>query len=432
MEGEKLAFVFRPVLLVSKTFYALALPIAARHLFPSAPDDYATATLFEACNHVTRHGLQNAVETAWLPTGTQTWDQQCYFEAFPRLRTLQALEFIINPVELLGALTTRVLQSGGTFKSTKLKALALAAPHLTALSLSGDDRTGKKLPLCLEASTEVIIPNWRLQHLAFHYLEGSKEQALAFITSSSATLQTLKFTLPDTGRWSEPPIWPSPVLNDLDRPLPLLRHLDLGELHPPSRASTFLDRSLLPNLEYLTLPICRRSIRQILSLPLTLIAASLIAVDIKLKASSPLGVDTLKSFIKGRPALKLLSVDCNSTSTSKIDPNWHAELRAECDALDITFASRSLSSTEAEVWTEEEYGGESETEEEIGERRTQEDEALPLDFDAEDDKMWASWWSEEKKEEMGYESSPDAESDSSEACSRPLGFRSAAFTSNVY
>lgn len=394
-DGEKLACFFHPILLVSKTFYALALPIAIRHLFRSTVVERATDKLHQALGHIFKRSVGQSVKSICLPVRFQA----DYLTALPLLRTLHSFHLIKKALLIPSSLTTLVLQVGETLNAAELRALALASPNLTALSLSGHDNCSSLLPLHFEESPDVVIPKWSLKHLALHYLTGSKQQVLALITSSAATLESLTFTLPNSGIWVNPNIRPRSVLDRLDRPLSALRRLDLGELHPPSRGSTFLDRPLLPSLEYLTLPISRRSIHQILTLSLTLIGLSLIAVDLKLKTSSPRALDTLKAFIKGRPALRLLSIDCDDTA--RVDEDWYDDLRVECDALDITFASSSLAETEAEMWTEEEDSGESETEEEIQLRREREEEALPFDFDAEDGEEWAHLWSEEKRQAMG-------------------------------
>lgn len=57
------------------------------------------------------------------------------------------------------------------------------------------------------------------------------------------------------------------------------------------------------------------------------------------------------------------------------------------EALDITFATNSLAANMPEMWTEEEYSGQGETQREISKRRKREDRALPFDYDAEDDEM---------------------------------------------
>jgi hypothetical protein len=138
-----------------------------------------------------------------------------------------------------------------------------------------------------------------------------------------------------------------------------------------------------------------------LTLSPTLIGVSFVAVErLKLKPPSSRAVDTLRTFIKGRPALKLLSIDCDNTA--RVESGWHEDFQTECDALDITFASDLLPVAEDEMWTEEEYSGESETEQEIKKRRKREDGALSFDYDAEDDEMWAPKWSERKRKEMGY------------------------------
>lgn len=397
----RIIHLFHPLLSVSKTFYALALPIAVRHLFLT-PDTAVRACdkLDQALEQLSRRGMGWAVRSICLPFDLDAEQAERSLKALPCLRALHSFQLVKNPSALPQSLTTLVLNTTETLDASELGALALATPGLTSLTLSGHDGSGSLLPLHFEESQSVARPDWRLQHLALHYLSGSEEQVLTLITSTATTLETLAFTVPEFGGW-ETPIFPDSVLDLLDRPLPALRSLNLGELHPLSHASTLLDRSLLPSLEYLTLPIGRNSIHQILTLSLTLIGVSFIAVDhLRLKASSPRAIDTLKTFIKGRPELRLLSVDCSFGA--KADSGWYEDLQAECEALDITFASSSMGLAEEEIWTEEEYSGESETEMEIIKRKKREDRAIPFDFDAEDDEIWAPKWSEAKRKEMGF------------------------------
>ncbi|ORY89657.1 hypothetical protein BCR35DRAFT_350109, partial [Leucosporidium creatinivorum] len=312
IEGEKLAFAFRPCFLVSKTFYALALPIAARHLLPPFGAQgalEASDKLEQARLHLLNQGLGQAVESIHVPAGLTRHREQDVFLAFPRLRTLYSFGIVQNLHLLPKTLTILTLEAKASLDSGHWAHLGEAAPHLTSLSLKGKSRySGDHGPLHLYASPKPVDPGWRLKHLALNHLSGSEEQALAFITASASTLESLSFDCHHPMHFST--IHPGSVLSNVTTPLPLLRRLCLGRVGDPfilPPACSVLDRTLLPNLEELQLYVRRSSIHQLLTISPTIVTVLLTSSE---EATSPIALDILKTFVAGHSGLRLLSLDC--------------------------------------------------------------------------------------------------------------------------
>lgn len=402
LEGETLAYVFRPFFLVSKTFYAFALPIAARHFCPWAQQHEATRTLQilqQARSHFEEQGVPWAVESLLLPEGLLDDEEQAFFRSFPRLRTLRSFSHTFSsPNSLPCSLTTLIIESGGTLSSADLTKLTSATPHFTALSLEGAYKDGDYIPLyLLEPSSSIALPPWRLQPLALAGVVGSKKQALALVTSSSATLRSLKLHWPWVRRWVTEYTAVNKFLERLHTPLPALRHLDLGE------AGSILplpDRAFFPIIEELHIPVRRNTLQHVVHLSLTLRRVSFLAYGLQLGATSSRAVETLKTFVSGRPALQCLLDDCEAQLENQ--PLWYADLQAKCEARGILFAGNSLgvAGEEDSVWVDREQQ-DTEMEEEADRNEEFEEDLDAFDFDAEDGEEWAHLWSEEKRQAMG-------------------------------
>ena len=224
------------------------------------------------------------------------------------------------------------------------------------------------------------------------------------------------------------------ILAAFSAPLPSLRrlHLSHGAVLPP--ACDILSHRFLPALEHLEVTVTDSTIDQLLPVTTSIKRVFLLPFAMsELDRDSPEAA-ILATFISTHPRLKLLSIEFSQGTITVA--GWSTDLEQQCSRLGVILASNDtrFGHPNGHRW----YGGagehpqygDSDVDEdgydEYGEpctcrrcRGSLEDDqssrssdsvttgvgssgvAEVLDFDAEDDAMWAEQWSEEKREAMG-------------------------------
>ncbi|ORY89634.1 hypothetical protein BCR35DRAFT_350090 [Leucosporidium creatinivorum] len=390
MDGEHVAFIFYPFLFVSKIFFALSLPILARHLFRTSTDLVAISNsdrLLASVASLDARGLKSVIKSLTLPPNLSATEAAAVLRGCTRLNTLHLFDFDpivhVTPSSITTLLLTTNTQSG----LADLPSLARAFPRLASLWLEGSSRDDTGGPIILKIPTASAAPGWCLRDLVIRDFVGAEDELVAFLEQLAPTLETLSL-INDTDqldKFEHLEIVIGSVVDRLTAPFPRLRGLRFGELTWLSCDSVFFNRRHLPLIAEIALTLDDNSLPILLELPPSLSHALLAFAEIELGANSP-EMDILLKFVEAQSHLQLLSIDITPWNVECSD-DWSERLQELCAERGVMFGCNK--------WDRKDNSGAEDYLSELS------DSDKPFDFDAEDGEEWAHLWSEEKRQVMG-------------------------------
>lgn len=419
-DGEHVAFVFKPLFLVSKIFYALSLPIAVRHLLNTArptPTKEHALDVKHVVKLLKRRSAGQAVQSLALNPSTVSESRQLALVGVcTRLRKIHLfnqLDFSLLPATI----DTLILQARGTLGATALSAMSKALPNLKHLALEGGwkQKMRRRLELVVERGRPPVFGHWKLASLSLRCLAGSQAQLLVLIIEAAPTLTTLFVrdikTLPITDTFPPPRI-DYTLLSAIPCSLPVLKTLRSFVGSHPSPGVQVVSHSSAPFLEVVEISLSDRTIPLLLDVSPTLKRA-LLFLDRADFGAGTNATATLMSFVQTHPALELLSLELGDF-IGVDERDYCAELVELCAERGVELVGAGLPTRNLVPPPAEESAGSDVDASSAGsdaECRLGSD----ADFDAEEDLLWSRHWTQKKREAMGL--------------SEPIGFQSVASVS---
>ncbi|ORY90805.1 hypothetical protein BCR35DRAFT_299389 [Leucosporidium creatinivorum] len=414
LEGELVPDIFQRFLRVSKTFHALALPIIVRHLFARSMLGHLPRYTSEIAAVIQRRHLGPSVRSLALPSGLPTEAEALLFASCSALSTFylvgsQAAEASLRVLlaSLPSSLQFLSIAASVTLTTADLALFAKMLPNLHTLAL-GSCRETVTIDVDIEpGSMWPIISAWTLRHLSLERLSGGAAPIVHWLQEAASTLESLTMgylPLEDATTVFDR----VEILRDVHAPFPSLHSFvvpDTGSaLEPILPDFAPLHRSELPNLETLSISVNCQSLEQILDTSTTVRRLELHLCRI-VPTRLPSALETIVKFVNDHPALIFLHLDFtlslerNVTGQEQLDPTWSEPLQALCDERGITFAcdDHALKIEKGDEAYELSDTGSFVEGSSIGSSGIEEE----LDFDADDDEIWARQWSEEKRQAMG-------------------------------
>ena len=441
--GGNVAWFFTHLLTVSKTFRQLAWPFLVRDLI----DARCRPKIWHTVARGKQQYLLEHVRSLEIPGDCALVEQIALLRKCSQLRSLLFTGGELDAAGLVPLPQVTTLSCDGTEGVDGVTWLNLlrSLPSLQHLSVSLH-----KPPRTFPAIDATFNDGkgWHLVSLQTREVHTlALPQLLAIMRDSAPTLKALSFLGPSKDREEDTVRAHSrrlpngaDVLKAFDTPLPVLRRLDLSHASLLPSSSSILCQSLLPALEHLEVTIEEDSVDYLLDISST-IKRVYLAVPDDLERSSAI-LASLVIFVAGHQQLELLSIDFMSSAIP--EQEWYRDLEGLCARLGVVLASNdprfgdsdghkwyvgapahyyhsTLEDDEVHhhLWHEDVFDeyGESCTCEMCREsleddQSNQSSESVTtgvgssgvaevLDFDAEDDEMWAEQWSEEKRKAMG-------------------------------
>ncbi|ORY85345.1 hypothetical protein BCR35DRAFT_302814 [Leucosporidium creatinivorum] len=391
-------FTFRPILLVSKAFHALALPFLVRDLATYM----VPSTQSKAFNFIQKHSLGSHVQILLGNQGDLTSEQKVnLFRACPNVRTLYLLSPLPLDLQVPSTITTLHLRGFPYFDRYAAFTLADSLPQLKRLAL-------------FELKNVVTHPFplsscWRLEELAIQTVPPEMEaQVLAWIADSSSSLRVFSLTTPSfyksASTHQKDTLSPSALIPELSSVLPSLRWLHLGAEGSLPVGCEILGEETLPSWEVLEIAVDEDSVDQLLDLSSTIrrVVLTITSENFEFTRTSTV-VRTLKAFVKTHPRLELFSIDLGDDTSP--EDGWADGLTEECKKRGVVFACNDSAVWDAEGAQEFKAESTSTDDSDSDAHSTGTEEGF--DYDAEDDAVWANLWSEEKRLAMGLASDLD-------------------------
>jgi len=410
LDGEHVPHIFRPFLLVNKTFHALALPFLVRHLFARrlvANQRELRAHQKVVVAFVHQHNLGTAVKSIAAPSRLTETEQTELIRACSALDAVYLDAAIPSASLLLLPSTLSSLEIDGhglVLTYGDLVTLQSSTPRLKVLGF-GKKWACVRLELTAEQEDEYenFDSPWRLQKLDLGSIAGSAIPILGWLRDSATTLRRLSthaLFLHDRGGFKKIEY----PLEELQHPLPSLVSLSQHwPMYDPSRLAS-LAAANLPNLSTLGLQVAGSALAALQAAPITLRRVQLTLLDEHDDhLNDALAIRDLGAFITTHPALELLELDfpeyLDETTRARGAGVWSEPLAILCAERGIVFGcnDHALEVNKGDDEYDMSEHGSSDDESSIGSSGIDEE----MDFDAEDDKIRASRWSQEKREAMG-------------------------------
>lgn len=298
------------------------------------------------------------------------------------------------------SLRSFTLWASVTLRAPDLVSLATSLPLPEELTLGAD------IAVAPEDQRWKVSSAWKLKVVRFPDVRGSADPLVHWLGEASSTLTTFELGFCSVEYQGER-ITHSNLLLPANAPFPHLHTLMCLNALPPLDASELLQARKLPALEVLATGVVDQNLSVVLRvLPVTLRRVHLVSGNPPPHGDTTL-TDQLATFIENHPALEALALEFHRNSRVPETAGADATRRLWSEVVEDLCAERGIlfATNEDKMWQQNLFATPASADEDGEDAQNTGDETIrvgnALDFDDEDDAMWAHLWSEEKRIAMG-------------------------------